>query len=180
VALRSGLSGLRQRLSVGLLPVALWGCHLGYRVDVVATPEVDPLARPAGLATICVLRPQTFGALATFQHYDNGRLVAVTQGSRIYACHLAEPGWHRLVARSDNDAALDLKVRAGELHFVQLEVRLGPDAIRVVDPDEGLRAVPRMRYVVAVPTAGGPPLCKRPVPAAPDANRGCPVVLVPL
>lgn len=66
------------------LSLSLLGCHLGYHVEVRQKPELDPRTPHPSLAKVCVLRPQTFGALAAFQHYDNGRLVGV---SRFVTCH---------------------------------------------------------------------------------------------
>lgn len=133
------------------------GCHTGYRVEVLSAPVVDPARPHPELATICVLRPQTFGALATFEHLDNGHLMGVTQGSRVYFCYLAEPGTHYLTARSDNDATAVVRVGAGQRAFVRLEVRMGPDALAPLDDRTGAMLLGQLRYVVTVPTSPSQP-----------------------
>jgi len=165
-------------LTVSLV-LALSACHLGYRVEVVDRPEVDPAGSDPHLAMICVLRPQSFGALASFQHYDNGRLVGVTQGARVYFCYRVWPGGHQLTARSDNDADLAVNVMAGERCYVELRVNFGPDDLQPMAASEAQARLGQLRYVVATPQlAGVPPVCRDPVPelGSHGAVSGCPVV----
>jgi hypothetical protein len=105
-------------------------------------------------------------------------------GRAVYACYHAAPGWHHLIARSDDAASLELWVGPGERHYVRLVVSLGPDLLEPVSGDEATRLLPRLRYVVAVPTLSDvPTVCDQPVPAAGSlagVRRGCPMVLAPL
>ena len=181
-----------SRLTPSPILLLLCGCHLGYHVEIRQTPEIDPATPHPSLAKVCVLRPQTFGALAAFQHYDNGRLVGVSQGKKVYFCYLAHPGRHHLVARSDNDARLTLDLLGGQLYFVQLEVAMGPDSISRVDPRRARKTLEELSYVVAEPTLSDVPHpCHHPVPAdpppgmppsavPPPAGKTCPVVITPL
>lgn len=146
------------------LVVFLSGCHLGYHVEVQQKPELDPWSPHASLAKVCVLRPQTFGALAAFQHYDNGRLVGVSQGQEVYFCYLAHPGQHHLIARSDNDAELELWLRPGQLQFIRLTVAMGPDSISRLDSEAAFKILKDLRYVTAEPTVSDVPHpCRHPV-----------------
>lgn len=186
------MTNLPAHALIAALAVTLAGCHLGYNVEILPRPEMDPRAPHAELAKVCLLRPQTFGALAAFNHYDNGRLVGVTQGSKIYFCYLAHPGLHHVIARSDNDARLELTLRAGQVQYVQLKVSIGPDSISPVLPQQALLMLPDLRYVRAEPTISDVPApCRLPVPAArprsmpasampAPAGEVCPAVITPL
>lgn len=144
-------------------------CHMGYAVRTTPYPAIDPRQHHQQLATICVLRPHTFGALALFLHLDNGRMVGATQGKQVYFCYRAEPGWHRLLARSDNDATLPLRAYAGQVHFVELKVNMGPDELVLLSASRGHHLHPHLRYVIAYPTSDDhPPPLQSPVPARPD------------
>lgn len=168
---RSFLKGIILPVAVYFAGLSLSGCHSEYRVEYAARPEVNPWAQRPNLATICILRPQTFGALATFLHFDNGRFVGVTRGARVFFCYLAQPGLHRLVARSDNDAELKLEAAAGGRYFVRLEVRFGPDGLTLVGEGYARRWVGRLRYVVTHPDRKGAILPYRlPVPALSSAG----------
>ena len=157
------------RLACLLVLFVAAACHMGYTVRTTPYPPIDPRQRHQELATICVLRPQTFGALALFLHLDNGRLVGVTQGKQVYFCYRAEPGWHQLLARSDNDATLPLRAYAGQVHFVELKVNMGPDELIAISVSRGNDLFPHMRYVIAYPTSDDhPPPMQSPVPARPD------------
>ncbi len=161
-----------------LVALALSACHLGYHVEVLQKPVVDPWTPTGDVAKVCVLRPQTFGALAAFQHYDNGRLVGVSQGRRVYFCYLVRPGNHHLIARSDNDASLDIWLQAGQVLFIQLEVAMGPDNISRVDTESARKILKNLSYIVAEPTLEDvPAICSHPVPAAPP--HGMPYIAVP-
>jgi len=104
------------------------GCAPGYlNVSVEARPA------SATAATICLARPAGFfGSAVNFRHYDNGILVHVTKGNGLQACYLAGPGWHRLIAESDNRARLDIQVVAGQVYLVHVEPRMGPDALHLL------------------------------------------------
>ena len=52
------------------LGLGLSACHMGYTVRNTPYPAVDPARPDPSLATICVLRPQSFGGLALFLHLD--------------------------------------------------------------------------------------------------------------
>ena len=146
----------------------LGACHLGYHVELHPRPLLDPVTPHPRLAKICLLRPQTFGALAAFQHYDNDRLVGVTQGAGVYFCYLAHAGLHNLVARSDNEARLQLWLHPRQVQYVQLKVAMGPDRIFRVDAPRARRLLPKLSYVVATPTASDIPApCPHPIPPAP-------------
>lgn len=150
-----------------LILTSLWaGCAARYHVVRTARPQVGPFTPRPTLATVCILRPQWFGALATFLHYDNGRLVGATQGSGVFFCYLAQPGWHRLTARSDNDATLMLHAVAGGRYFARLHVRIGPDGLSRTSEAQARRLIPRLVYVVTHPANDTIPAPHRePVPA---------------
>jgi hypothetical protein len=154
------------------LGLGLLGCNLSYRVEYLATPEINPHLPHPDLATICVLRPQSFGHLAPFEHYDNDHLVAVSQGKKIYFCYLARPGTHILVASSDNDARLGIRANAGSRYFVRLHVSMGPDLLTPMNTDEAMALLQELRYIRTVKaTSRARPLMRAPVPAASPASR---------
>ena len=148
--------------------VQLGGCASEYHVRAVAPPPGWDQAPPAGLGRVCVLRPQTFGAVAGVRHYDNGVLVGVTRGARTFFCYLATPGWHRLSAVTDNRAVLMLAVAPGQTAYARLELRMGPDALFAVPPAQGLTIARELTYVVASPAEPGlEPPTRSPVAALP-------------
>jgi hypothetical protein len=163
-----------RRLHVPVLcGLGLLGCNLNYRVEHLATPEIDPTLPHPDLATICVLRPQSFGHLASFEHYDNDHLVAVSEGKKVYFCYLARPGTHNLVASSDNDARLGLWANAGSRYFVRLHVNMGPDLLTPMNTDEAMAMLQELRYIRTVrATSRAAPLMRAPVPAASRAPTG--------
>ena len=158
------------RTVVGLVLVAatgLWcGCAGDYRLGRVSPPPVSPWRPVAGLGTICVVRPQSFGALATGLHFDNGHLVGVTRGAGVYFCYRAQPGWHLVSARTDNDANLWVDLPTGGRAFVRYELRIGPDALVAMTEARARALLPTLDFVRAVPVSPGvrAPL-RRPAPA---------------
>ena len=149
-----------RRFVLAALATALLGasaCTPGYDVYTVRWPVVDPRTPRDAVATVCVLRPQSFGAPAPFLIFDNGQLVGLSRGARVYSCHLARPGVHRIVARSDNDAAAEVRLRAGQRVFLRLQVNVGADELFVLRDDEGVRLLHRLRYVVTERTSADVP-----------------------
>lgn len=51
-------------------------------MEQVSPPPVSPWRPRVGLGTLCVLRPQSFGALATGRHPRNRRMELVILGAR--------------------------------------------------------------------------------------------------
>ncbi|MCA9665540.1 MAG: hypothetical protein KC503_08125 [Myxococcales bacterium] len=159
---------MKRLIILFALTAAAGGCAPGYRVQQVVVPDLDLHAVRPHLATICVLRPQSFGFLATFLHFDNGHFTGATQGAGVYTCHLAAPGRHRLVARSDNDAVAVVEARAGAVHFVKLDVCMGPDRLEHVAPQLGWAMVQHLQYVTTTRTAEDvQPPCRHPIDACP-------------
>lgn len=152
--------------------VGLGGCASEYHVRAVAPPA--SLGQPplAGLGRVCVLRPQTFGAVAGVRHYDNGALVGVTRGARTFFCYRVRPGWHRLSAVTDNRAVLMLAVAPGQTAYARLELRMGPDALVAVQPAQGPAMAQGLTYVVSSPAEPGVEAPSRaPVAALPGRPR---------
>lgn len=142
--------GLVAALLAALL---LAGGCAGYRVEVVDVPRVAPFGEEPGLGRVCVLRPGAFGAVAQAVHLDNGVLVGATQGGRVFFCYLAEPGGHRIVARTDNDAELDVTVAAGATTFVRYDLGVGPDILSPLDEAEARALLPRLDAVASSPAS---------------------------
>lgn len=152
-------------LAVSLMP-ALVACQPDYHLRAVSPPPVDPLAAPPGLGTICVLRPQAFGAVARALHYDNGHLVGVTQGAAVTFCYLVQPGWHDLMGYTDNEARLRVQVPPSGRVYARYTLRVGPDLLEPLAETDARSLFPRLTYVEAVPAHPGVrPLLKTPVPA---------------
>ena len=155
---RAAFGGTVIMLGIALILCGLFGgCYQGYSVETVSRPQVDPWQPVSGKGTLCVLRPQSFGALATVLHFDNGWLVGATRGAGVYFCYHVAPGWHRLVARTDNDARLRVLVRPGERRFVQVVLRMGPESLEPVSEAQARTWIPRLSYVVARPDDTGRP-----------------------
>lgn len=139
-----------------LVLLLLWvgpqiGCNTDYRIIRVSPPPVDPW-RPSGqVGTICVVRPQSFGAVATALHHDNRHLVGVSRGAGVYFCYRALPGWHRLTARTDNTAELWVNVPPAGRAFARYELRLGPDALLPLTEARARELLPRLTFIQAVP-----------------------------
>lgn len=163
---------VRPRCSLrmaGFLAMAaplLGACQPDYRLRRVDPPPVDPFAASGGLGTICVVRPQAFGAVATARHYDNRHLVGVTQGAAVYFCYRAQPGWHDLTATTDNEARLRVALPPGGRAFVRYTLRVGPDLLEPMGEAEARRLLPGLSFVHAEPThPEARPLHRTPVPA---------------
>jgi hypothetical protein len=135
-----------------LLAASGVACH-GYRVDLAEAPRVSPWEGRTDAGTVCVLRPQTFAALAQAVHTDDGRVVGVTQGARVFFCYHASPGRHRLTALTDNEPILDVVVRPGQPTFVRLELGMGPDALLEISESEARALLPDLDAVEARPTS---------------------------
>lgn len=143
-----------------------FGCNTDYRISRVSPPPVDPW-RPSGqVGTICVVRPQSFGAVATALHHDNRRLVGVSRGSGVYFCYRAQPGWHHLTAYTDNTAELWVNVPPAGSAFARYELRVGPDALLPLTEARARVLLPRLAFIQAVPVTPRVPAPLRvPAPA---------------
>lgn len=159
----------RRRAPTGLLMLMgliAASCHAGYRMEPVDRPAVDPWEAPPGLATVCVLRVQRFGVAARVLHTDNDYVVGLTEGTNVYFCYHVEPGVHRIVATTDNDAVIDADIPAGARFFLGVHLRMGEDALDVLTEAQAQALIPRLTYVVARAGEGVTPVLDRPVPAA--------------
>jgi hypothetical protein len=83
------------------------------------TAELGEL--PAGLARVCVLRPESIAASVTFEVRDNGRLVGATRGAS-YFCYLAAPGLHEVTSIDDDTGSRLLLARVGARYWIHQEV----------------------------------------------------------
>jgi hypothetical protein len=149
-----------------LVTSSLVACGSSYRVIPVDEPEVSPWQTPDGLATVCVLRRRAFGVAVTVLHSDNGQLVGATRGVGVYFCYHVEPGYHRVVASTDNDAAIDLQVAPGTRTFVDVRLSVGPERLELLAEPQARQVIPELSYIVTDDSSADEPVHPGPIPAA--------------
>lgn len=143
-----------------LLPIlaALSGCT-GYHLVTNPAPALDLRAPPpAGMARICVVRPQSRVLSYTAVLHDNGRLVGATQGQTSF-CYLAEPGEHRITTEAVRKAEeATAYARAGETYYLEQAVDYGTEGVHIsvawIDPAAAEAAARGCRSVVLTAAPG--------------------------
>ena len=76
---------------------------------------------PAGVAEVCVVRPDSLGGEASMPVRDNGQLVGATRGATFF-CWLAAPGDHQITSVDDDTGPMLLRARAGAHYWLHQEV----------------------------------------------------------
>ncbi len=85
-------------------------------------------AVPAGVARVCVIRPERAAASVTMEVRDNGRLVGATRGTS-YFCWLAAPGEHQITSIDDDTGPTLLQARANARYWLHQEVSTLDNAV---------------------------------------------------
>lgn len=93
-----------------------------YSVAHTNTPPVAAFGpSPAGVGTVCVIRPAVLAGAVTLVVHDNEQLVGATKGAS-YFCYVAAPGHHQLVSdtfdSTDRPGRFTLAVSAGQRYWV--------------------------------------------------------------
>jgi|GEM_PF-3515280 len=140
--LRTGL----LLLTFAFFSTALSGCYRDYRVKARLTPQVDPWVPKSKVATICVLRHEESDEEQRFYHYDNGKLVGISEGAGVYFCYLAEPGIHRLLAAADYKLLLALRTQAGRHYYTQLIEKNGTQQLTMLSAHNARKILPHLYY----------------------------------
>jgi hypothetical protein len=76
---------------------------------------------PAGVAQVCVVRPERLAGDVTMRVRDNGRLVGATRGTT-YSCWLAAPGAHQITSDDDDTGPTLLRAEPGSRYWLHQEV----------------------------------------------------------
>lgn len=148
---------MTRRSPLTLAVCLLAGC-VGYRLtESRPTTLAVPGTPPAGLAKICVVRPQSRVLSYTAIVRDNGHLVGGTEGESFF-CYLAAPGTHRMVTqtgRISEDATV--YAEPAGVYTLRQRVDYGLDNLRIsqewIDPD---LAIEEARGLRALTLAGAP------------------------
>ena len=137
---------------------AAMGCS-SYSLRPVAQPPVPAFGPPRpDVATVCLFRPTSLGALLTVPVRDNGQLVGATS-AHSYFCWHAEPGRHRISVAGGTDASdRTLTLAAGERVHLQHEINIGNDALRIASEAETAEYAGECEYNVVseAPAEDGP------------------------
>jgi hypothetical protein len=104
------MSVMQKLLLAGLAVVALASCRREAKT-----------AGPAGVAHVCVVRPERVAADVTMRVRDNGRLVGATRGMT-YVCWLAAPGAHQITSDDDDTGPTLLHAESGASYWLHQEV----------------------------------------------------------
>ena len=108
----------------GLIMVLLLGVGCASTQQRVPFPDQDVRIEDPSMARIYVLRPSSVGGAVTMRVRDNDQEIGST-GPRGYLCWEREPGEVELVGRAENTFRLPLSVEAGEVYYIEQQVRMG-------------------------------------------------------
>ena len=100
------------------------------------TKEVEDSAK----GRIYVMRPATIGAAISMDVSDEGKIIGST-GAHGFLCWEREPGDVVISSKAENTSAVNLPVKAGQVHYIFQHLRLGlvmaRNKLEIITEEEG-------------------------------------------
>jgi Protein of unknown function (DUF2846) len=121
-----------RKILIGLLLSSLalvWGCASVPMGDPKMDTQYKAFSASPDKATLYVYRSESLGGAIKMPILLDNKLLGDT-GPKTYHYKQIDPGTHKLVSKTENDAELDLNAEAGKIYYVWQEVKMGMWAAR--------------------------------------------------
>ena len=110
----------------------------------VPFPEQTKTVEDSNKGRIYVMRPATFGAGISMDVSDGGIIIGST-GPHGFLCWEREPGQTVISSKAENTSAVNLPVKAGQVHYIFQHLRLGlvmaRNEMEIVSEEEGKKVL---------------------------------------
>ena len=115
--------------ALAALTMLIVGCAAVPMGDPAMDAQLKTFAPVPEKARLYVYRNETFGAAIKMPVLLDGRILGDT-AAQTYLFAEIDPGNHRLISKTENDAILDWTAVAGRIYYVWQEVKMGLFAAR--------------------------------------------------
>ena len=143
---------IRKIFGVSLLVfvLSLTGCASVPMANKDADAQAKTFAPAADQATLYIYRNEKMGSAVKMSVLVDGKDIGKTAAGT-YIRQTLPAGTHVLVSKAENDASLDIDVKAGQTYFVWQEVKMGfvsaRSALHLVDEQKGRAGVEQCSLV---------------------------------
>lgn len=137
-----------------VLALVMSGCASVSMGDPTRDAELKSFKTSPDKARLYVYRNETFGAAIKMTVLLDGKILGDT-ASKTYLFAEIDPGNHRLISKTENDATLDFTAVSGRIYYVWQEVKMGLFAARsqlqLVDEQTGQAGVRESNLATLAP-----------------------------
>ena len=110
----------------------------------VPLPDQTKTVEDSAKGRIYVMRPATVGAAISMDVSDGGRIIGST-GPHGFLCWEREPGDTVISSKAENTSAVNLPVKAGQVHYIFQHLRMGwviaRNQMEIVSEEEGKKVL---------------------------------------
>lgn len=108
----------------------------------VRFPDQQMRVENPEMGRIYVMRPTSFGAVASMEIWDGNRHIGNT-GPTSFLCWEREPGMAHIVGREENASSVDVEVKTNQVYYIFQHVQMGwlqpRNKLELVDEAEGAK-----------------------------------------
>lgn len=135
---------MKKLIALAALALNLVGCATVNTGDPKQDAALKTFAVPKDKAGVYVYRNETMGAAIKMNVEVDGQPIGQT-GANTYLYKEVAPGKHTVTSKAENDSAVEIDAKPGELLYLWQEVKMGFGSARsklqVVDQAQGQKGV---------------------------------------
>ena len=139
---------MRPTLALASCVAALFLAGCAGSRQYVPMPDQSKTVEDPSKGRIYVMRPTSFGGAVSMNITDGGNPIGST-GAGGYLCWEREPGDVIVSSSSENTSRVSLPVRAGSIHYVLQNIRMGiwiaRTDLEVVDEERGKKELKKCK-----------------------------------